>query len=695
LKLDLTKTKNGKEVGMIKYINNLPMKQKLLSAFVAILIIAGLLSGVIYLSINNIDKIILEITDQRVPSVQNSTSVERYALATIQDEKLYLLAVNDATQDETVYQKAAMDNIDQINKSLDAVDAVATTYNDQDLLAKSKEVRSVTAQYKDLFNQSAATSGKNVQLETVMADDGSKLGTLAKSLLSDEIIANDDVAKKLMPILVDVMDTVLETRINQNKYMLYRDPKYLDAVNSGIAKLGDLYTAMEKDTTDPQDIQNFKTARSETSDYDKASQDWAANDKALQANLVQMASMGTQVQNDAKTAEDAGWTAVEASKAKSSAVVSQALYELMGLILIALILILAFGLVIARSITYPVGKVSTYLADMAKGDFSFNVEQDLTARKDEMGNIAKAVLSLLTSLKTSFGQMREGVGTLASASTELSAVATQMTSSAAETSSRANVVAAASEEMSANTISVAAGMEQAATNLRSVATATEEMTSTIGEIAGNSEKARRITAQAVEQADHISAAVRDLGRAAQEIGKVTETITSISNQTNLLALNATIEAARAGSAGKGFAVVATEIKELAQQTAAATEDIKTKISTVQNSTSSAVNDITEITEIIRHVSDIVSTIATAIEEQSAVTRDIAANIAQATTGVTDANMRVAQTSTVAQSVARDIAGVSSAGKEMNDGSSQVHTSSTELSRLAEQLRGMVEQFKVA
>ncbi len=147
-------------------------------------------------------------------------------------------------------------------------------------------------------------------------------------------------------------------------------------------------------------------------------------------------------------------------------------------------------------------------------------------------------------------------------------------------SEKAQTVAAATEEMSINVTSVAAGMEQTTTNLSNVAAATEEMTSTISEIAGNSEKARRITGDATRQANRITEQINELGVAAREIGKVTETITEISSQTNLLALNATIEAARAGSAGKGFAVVANEIKALAQQTAAATEDIKTRIAGV-------------------------------------------------------------------------------------------------------------------
>src|ERR1019366_8397648 len=180
-------------------------------------------------------------------------------------------------------------------------------------------------------------------------------------------------------------------------------------------------------------------------------------------------------------------------------------------------------------------------------------------------------------------------------------------------SEKAQTVAAATEEMSANVTSVAAGMEQATTNLSNVAAATDEMTSTISEIAGNSEKARRITGDATRQATSITEQINQLGVAAREIGKVTETITEISAQTNLLALNATIEAARAGSAGKGFAVVANEIKALAQQTAAATEDIKGRVASVQSSTAGGIAEIEKISTVIHEVTEIVTSIATAIE----------------------------------------------------------------------------------
>ncbi len=161
-----------------------------------------------------------------------------------------------------------------------------------------------------------------------------------------------------------------------------------------------------------------------------------------------------------------------------------------------------------------------------------------------------------------------------------------------------------------------------------------------------------------------------------------------------MALNATIEAARAGSAGKGFAVVADEIKELARQTAEATEDIKLRIAGVQGSSGAAIADIGQITAVISEVGGIVSGIAAAIEEQATVTRDVACNIAQASTGVRDANEKIAQTAQVSMTIAYDIAGINSAVTDLRNGGEQVQVSAAELSKLAEQLKVCVNQFRV-
>ncbi|ETR71676.1 MAG: chemotaxis transducer [Candidatus Magnetoglobus multicellularis str. Araruama] len=290
-------------------------------------------------------------------------------------------------------------------------------------------------------------------------------------------------------------------------------------------------------------------------------------------------------------------------------------------------------------------------------------------------------------------QLHNGVATLASSSTELSSASQSMKIGAENTSGKSDSVAKSADELSANMSSIAAAIEETSTNVNVVASGAEEMSSTINEISGNTREARTITEKAVAQAHSASSRVDKLGKSANEIGYVTESITEISEQTNLLALNATIEAARAGDAGKGFAVVANEIKELAKQTGSSTEDIKTKIGDIQGLIGTTVTEIEEITNVIKNVNDIVTTISIAIEEQSSATNEIASNISQASQGIREVNENVNRSSVVSDEIAKDIRDVNVDAKDISANSSQVNMSASELSKLSEQLREMVNKFK--
>ncbi len=343
----------------------------------------------------------------------------------------------------------------------------------------------------------------------------------------------------------------------------------------------------------------------------------------------------------------------------------------------------------------PVRLLTERTREFAGGHLTRPIPTELQGRADEVGDLARAMQSMSDSLSGLIREVSLGAGTLGSASGELTRISTQTTTNLDSISERSATVAAAAEQSSANSGSVAASMEQTTANLSSVASATEQMSATVGEIAANSERARVIAEQANSQAQTVSVLMQQLGDAAREIGKVTETITDISSQTNLLALNATIEAARAGAAGKGFAVVANEIKELARQTAGATEDIKAKIAGVQTSAGGAIADIEKISGIIKDVGHIVASIAAAIEEQAAVTKDVATNIAQASSGVKDANERVAQTATVSHSIAQDIATLNRSMQGIRDGGNLVHSSAVRLSTLAGQLQATLGKFESA
>jgi methyl-accepting chemotaxis protein len=355
---------------------------------------------------------------------------------------------------------------------------------------------------------------------------------------------------------------------------------------------------------------------------------------------------------------------------------------------------LASGRVLSRSIAKPLEAAIVHLNEVAGGDLTKDAPAEFQARGDEIGLLARAKQSMIVNLRQMVQEISSEIQTLSSSSAELSARSSEMSHGSQEASEKTHSVAAAVEQMTANVMSVAAGMEQTTTNLASVSTNTEQMTATIGEIAANSEKARGVTEDAARQAARISEQMNQLGDAAREIGKVTETITEISSQTNLLALNATIEAARAGAAGKGFAVVANEIKELAQQTAAATEDIKARIRGVQSSASGGIAEIEKVSKVIHDVREIVSSIAAAIEEQATATKDIAHNIAEASQGVRDANQRVSETSQATGDIAREIVEVDHAAVQVAGGSEHVRTSADRLARVAEKLQSAVARFHV-
>lgn len=355
--------------------------------------------------------------------------------------------------------------------------------------------------------------------------------------------------------------------------------------------------------------------------------------------------------------------------------------------IITLCLAIIFGIVKALK------TMMSNFRDVAEG------EGDLTKRitiagSDEIGDLANWFNIFLEKLQGIVGSISTNTHSLGDEARGLSGIASALATHAQDTSSRSENVAAAAEEMSANLSNVAAAMEQSTTNTTMVASAAEQMTATINEIADNSARASEISGQAVEQAQETSVRMAKLGASADAISKVTETITEISEQTNLLALNATIEAARAGEAGKGFAVVANEIKELAKQTAEATLDIKTKIDDVQQTTTSTVQNIEQITTVIDGVNELVATITSSVGEQSKATEEIAINIGQAADGLGEVNENVSQISVVAATITEEIALVNEASSEVSSSSQQVDASSNGLQTIAGKLQSAVGSFKI-
>ncbi|GAA3871806.1 hypothetical protein GCM10022243_41340 [Saccharothrix violaceirubra] len=333
------------------------------------------------------------------------------------------------------------------------------------------------------------------------------------------------------------------------------------------------------------------------------------------------------------------------------------------LVILGLTVAIGIALLIVRGITRSLRRLHDVLDSVAEGDLTRRAE---ITSSDEVGAMGEALNKATTSMGDTVRAISRGIASLETSAGRLSTSANEVAAGAEETSAQAGVVAAAAE--------------QVARNVQTVATGSEEMGASIKEIARNANEAAGVASHAVTVAEATNGTVAKLGESSIEIGNVVKVITSIAEQTNLLALNATIEAARAGDAGKGFAVVANEVKDLARETAKATEDISRRVESIQHDTGNAVEAINEIGQIISRINDFQLVIASAVEEQTATTAEMNRSVGEASTGVGE--------------IATNIAGVATASETTTTSVGETTRASEDLARLSTELRAQVGQFKI-
>jgi methyl-accepting chemotaxis protein len=358
-------------------------------------------------------------------------------------------------------------------------------------------------------------------------------------------------------------------------------------------------------------------------------------------------------------------TSATAAAAKADAASAASTSRTLMLIAGALSLCLAalLAVLVTRSITLPLGRTVATLRAVAAKNLTVQAPSE---GRDELGTMGRAVNSTLEVLLTAFGKISDHSRTLAGASSELTMASGRIAEAATSASSQSDRVASAAEEVSRSVQTVAAG--------------TEEMNAAIREISGSATLAAGVAATGVDSARVAGETINQLGRSSAEIGEVIKLITQIAEQTNLLALNATIEAARAGEMGKGFAVVASEVKDLAQETAKATEDISQRVQAIQNDTTAAIGAIDRITGIIGQVNEHSTTIAAAVEEQTATTAEMSRNIVEAATGSGE--------------IAENVSGVATAAQVTAEGVAEAQQTAEHLEIMSRELQEIVDQFQV-
>ena len=490
-----------------------------------------------------------------------------------------------------------------------------------------------------------------------------------QSAYKDEIengAAKEKVAERFLKIQ---STTRIRLLVNYTRLAYYQSEVLRD--NAILSKaldknLPEVFALLDKITPlvrQDANIRQLNVVRTGLITYKSVISDLVANQKELEAVLAVRNAAAAELEDTAQKLTDAAEEGTKRIAEESSSNLNRTSVLMIIAVLIAIGVGMGIALFITRLITRPLAKAVEFVEQVARRDLTASLTVD---SKDEVGQICEALNGMVKGLRDNMQTIAGNAQSLSASSEELSSVSTQVSSAAEETASQSNVVSAAAEQVSKN--------------VNTVATGTEEMSASIREIAKNASEAAKVAAHAAVVAENTNVTVGKLGDSSIEIGNVIKVITSIAEQTNLLALNATIEAARAGEAGKGFAVVANEVKELAKQTAKATEEIGSKIKTIQNDTQGAVDAIKEISTIISQINQIQTVIASSVEEQAATTNEISKNVSEAATG--------------ANEIAKNIVAVSQAAKGTTEGANQTATAAHELARLSAELKKVVDLFKI-
>ncbi|MBI2256059.1 MAG: HAMP domain-containing protein [Proteobacteria bacterium] len=643
--------------------------------------VLALLAGVIVFSFISLQGIRTNL-DEYVRISENAMTVQRIDRNVVDLRRNVLSFMKEGKPEALEQAKALLDQL-----KTDIATRVETTKS-----AERKAMFTEMAQLVDAYSTNLdGLVGLKADRDKVQNEQMSALGAAAGKTMSDllesALNSEDFVGAAYAGQAIEKM---LTARISAARYTATGDPKLIEAAQKYVSLFG-----MDVNTLQAKLVNMVYRARA--LDVAKTMKEYGANlvtlaDMAMKIDALDkaMSDQATRFAEVSKSVLDSQIGGMDSVKGLVMSTIAGAITIMIVVAIVALGIGALAGWLIGRSIARPVRSMTDTMGELAHGNLDIAIPAQ--ENRDEIGDMARTVVvfkdalvaqreadatakadaeaklkraqELDTLIRSFEGQVGELVGSLSSAATELQTSAQSMSATAEQTNQQSNAVALAAEQTTAN--------------VQTVAAATEELTSSIGEIGRQVSQSTTIAQKAVSQASETNAQVQGLAVSAQAIGAVVQLINDIASQTNLLALNATIEAARAGEAGKGFAVVASEVKNLASQTAKATDEIGAKITEIQGATAQSVTAIGEISKVIEEISHISTTIAAAVEEQAAATNEIARNVQQASQGTTQ--------------VSGNIQSVTAAAGETGRAAGQVLGAANVLGQQSSSLSDAVGQF---